>query len=258
MPDLCSGVLGIPDGEWCEFGEPRTAGFTRMEGDHELHTVLRATDTHRNLDDEYIATSGDAAREEAIKDKRTRVDAEENSIGEVSERRKIAHRTNWLMIPDRFVIVERSSGTFVFHLIAEQGTATIKRAEIDLLRLQEAYPDVSEWAHGPDGFVKGTLYGHEETLKELPEASNQLGLKGNFDGFHTKMVATRSGYIAAWDLETEQFARFLNEVILPFAGVPEEDEKDEDQTGMDDFADEVADELDEQGVDYERGVTPDA
>lgn len=241
MPDLNSGVLGIPDGDWCEFGEPATSGFTRVEGDHELHTVMRATDTHRNLGDEYIATSGDAAREEAIKDKKLRVDADDNQIGEVSDRRKVAHRTNWLMIPDRFVIVERSVGTFVFGLIAEQGTATIKRAEIDLLALRNSYPDVSEWAHGPDGWVRGTLYGREEDLKALPEASNQIGLRGNFDGFSTKMVATRSGYIAAWDLETEQFARFLNEVILRFAGVPDEDEADEDQTGLADYEEAEAD-----------------
>lgn len=242
MPDLNSGVLGIPEDDWCEFGEPTTAGYTRLEGEFTLNTVIRATDTHRDLEGEYIATSGDAAREEAIETTRTRVDGEDNNIGTVSDREKIAHRTNWLMVPNRYVIVERSVGEFVFHLIAEQGTARIKRAEVDLIALRDAYPDADEWAMGPEGFVRGTLYGDAETLTDaIGSASNQLGLEGSFNGYVTKMMVTRSGYIAAWDLDTEKFAKFVNEVILPHTEVPEEDEeaRDEDQAGLDNFGGEA-------------------
>lgn len=239
MPDLNTGVLGIPDGEWCEFGEPTTAGYTRIEGSFELNTVLRATDTHRDLEDEYIATSGDAAREETVEESVTRVSAEDNNIGTVNDRTKIAHRTNWLMVPNRYVIAERSVGEFVFQLIAEQGTARIKRAEVDLESLREAHPEADEWAIGPEGFVRGTLYGSGEAMEDLPNANNQLGLEGNFSGYVTKMMVTQSGYLAAWDLETENFAQFVNEVILPHTEVPEEDdeeETDEAQQGLDEFS----------------------
>lgn len=247
MPDLNSGVIGIPDDDWCEFGEPTTAGYTRLEGEFELGTVIQATDTHRDLEDEYIATSGQAAREEAVEETRTRVNGESNEIGTVNSRTKETHRTNWLCVPNRYVVAERSAGEFVFHLIAEQGTARIKRAEVDLIALRDAYPDADEWALGPEGFVRGTLYGNSEVLTDAigNSASNQLGLEGNFDGYITKMMVTRSGYIAAWDLDTEKFAKFVNEVILPHTEVPEEEDeedRDEDQSGLDSFGGDQDDE----------------
>ncbi|UTF56041.1 hypothetical protein [Natronosalvus rutilus] len=246
MPDLNSGVIGIPEDEWCEFGEPTTAGYTRMEGEFELATVIQATDTHRDLEGEYIATSGKAAREEAIEVDKTRVDGENNEIGTVSARRKEAHQTNWICVPNRYVVAERSVGEFVFYLIAEQGTARITRAEVDLISLRDAYPDASEWALGPEGFVRGTLYGNSDVLNDTlgDSASNQLGLEGNFEGYITKMMVTRSGYVAAWDLDTEKFAKFVNEVILPHTEVPEEEdeeEREEDQSGLDSFGGEPAD-----------------
>lgn len=237
-----SGIVGIPEDDWCEFGEPESVGYTRTEGSYELNTVLRATDSHRDLEGEYIATSGDAAREEAIEEDSIRVSADDVNIGEVSERTKTAKRTNWVMIPDRFVVVERSIGEFVFNLIAEQGTASIERAEIDLEAFREHFPEAEEWAAGPDGLVRGTLYGRESELERRDLlANNQIGLEGSFNGHVTKMIATRSGYVAAWDLGVENFARFVDEAILPFTEISADDEEDEAQSGLDQFDEEAAD-----------------
>lgn len=103
-------------------------------------------------------------------------------------------------------------------------------------------------------------WGGEASQADALSADIGVALRTLWRGEFVRVIVYASGYVAAWEPEDwapSAFARFVDEEILPVAYVPEDDDEAEqqtlDQAGGDEFVDEVADELESQDVDFERG-----
>lgn len=104
-------------------------------------------------------------------------------------------------------------------------------------------------------------WGKEASTAKSLEADVGVALTTFWRGEFVRVIVYQSGYIAAWEPEDwapSAFARFVEEEVLPVTYVPDDDEDDGQQvtlsdTGGSDFEERVADHLDREGVDVERG-----
>jgi hypothetical protein len=221
-----AGVVGLINGTVDELDSFTT---TYTQDGRELKQrveIKRKESPETNLS--YIY--GEAAREEL--DTVSNVSIKEDSI-ETQEKKNIdTEKTEFLILPNDFIVIGSSSGTFVFDLIGHYTNTLIQRAEIDLEAF-EAEREIDEiWQAGfynnAGHAEKGTIYG-DGVLDDsdignviIDSKTNQLGLVYAYNDDNIKITATRSGYVEIYDpsdYETGQYLQFIDEEISPYTSV---------------------------------------
>lgn len=220
------GVIGVSD---YEFGQIESQVATEEIGDgRTLEACIDVRQTETNAFDGNTVQIGQAAVQEL--DTRQETQIAEGSIT-VTEREFINTKfTNFVLVPNAFVAVDNSQGTFAFPLISNATEmATIERGEINLKQFEDAHDEASPWQVGFYGRTgeaeKGTLYGpqvlDDEVIgKEIgPAQRNQLGVDLAFNGDDVKVTLAESGYTEIYqpnNYDSIDFAKFVVDEVLPF------------------------------------------
>jgi len=170
----------------------------------------------------YVGT----AAEEVVESEDTNEILGPGDISEESTPVKRTLTTNFLLLPDEFIIVENSSGEFLHPLLREFGNHTAFPAEIDLDGfLNEVDGDF--WKVGfeerADGAENGVLHGEsvlsDSTFGDVVGKSpkNQVGIDFEYGQEFIKLFVTSSGYVEVYQpssFETDQFATFVADRVL--------------------------------------------
>lgn len=220
-----SGVIGHVEGT---SGKIEPFSDAREEGDIELRRQLelRSKLPGPRGNEAY---SGRAAIERTTDREQVQFFGEEIIVN--TQKEKIQLYTDFLLIPDSFMVVESGRGEFAFNLIEEQTNLTIERVEIDLYKLYDycSQYQPEPWQvgfFGKEGRAKkGVVYGEgvlsDPDLGEILEASkkNQLGLEFEVDnGTKIKFTVTKSGYLDVYqpdNYDEIDFMNFIEEFIIP-------------------------------------------
>lgn len=220
-----SGVIGKIDGKMSNiesFGRKREEGKLELQSQIEFRNNIPGP---RNNE----AYSGRAAIERVQNSEEVQFVDEEIIISETKE--KIQLYTDFLLVPDSFMIVKSGKGEFAFNLIEEINDVTIKRAEIDLFKVLESlsnfHPDPWQvrFSRTEGNAKKGIVYGEEvlsdskfgDVLKS--STKKQIGLQyTNSDGTSIKFTASSSGYVQIYqpnNYDEIDFLNFVNKNIIP-------------------------------------------
>jgi hypothetical protein len=164
---------------------------------------------------------GAAAKQKEID--RSSVAIDGTSVEEINISETTADYTEFVAVPDEFIVVDSSSGTFLFDLIGRHTGAYIERASLDLNDFIDSLDNKQTWQVGIyDHFgkaEKGTLYGNnllnDEDFGEILGIAdkNQLGITYTQGDTKYKLTMTESGYVDVYDpdFDSEEFAEFVLE-----------------------------------------------
>ncbi|RBI59994.1 hypothetical protein DMJ13_20115 [halophilic archaeon] len=200
-----AGVLGVGQGEFGEvestFEEIHQDGYTFKQC-----LEIQQSDT---TDKGRKVQIGEAATQR-IENKETITITDDNGITASEAPEKDTRFTEFLAVPDEFVVVKSGSGTFAFNLIQQQYPGSnIERAELDLNEFAEDYYEASNpWKVGFYGNLgnaeKGVVYGEDvfgdDEIGEVLDRSqlNQLGLQYEYEDQPLKMTMAESGYVEVY------------------------------------------------------------
>jgi len=217
-----AGVLGVVDGDFTALD---SVTETVVEDDHELERCLEI-DRVFSLPSGEMAFEGRAAAETLEERAETAIDDGEIQVHEQPETR--TRYTEFVGVPDEFVVVDNSRGIFAFDLIATQTDTAIDRATVDLDSFFGTRGSARPWKAGFYGTNGNSVSGvfHGEDLREthdldslLTDSSlNQVGLQYGYDGAEVKMTAARSGYVEVYRptaFDSAAYLSYLDEEIVP-------------------------------------------
>ena len=258
------GVLGVP--------EPHSIGaadgITGVEdsvqtrpvdapGVDELTAALNVQEqrTLTGGGDYYV---GEALRERVVEDESYHV--EEGSIKQrTTVDNVVQDYTRFVVAPATdshrgLMVVSSSDGLFAFGMVSRQNVGRIVDADLELgsFYLDREDTFTPQTSGGPTSSFeagKRTAWGddvfEDEDLNSLLSSAvrhdrlDQLAGEYIYEedgsGIPYKVNMARSGYVEVWnpsDLTTGQFLRWVRNEVLPYAGVEDEDDEDEEQSTL--------------------------
>jgi|GEM_PF-6350261 len=193
-----------------------------------LTTTLRV-DEELTLDGGVSAFVGRVGQERVERIEATNI-TEDGQITTNKTPEKIIRTTQFVLVPDEFVIVENSAGEFLFPLLNEETPHAAFPAEISVDGFTEDHPDAEYWKVGfkdrGDGAENGVLHGDavfddsDFGNTVVNSAKNQLGVQFDYDGQLLKLFLTESGYINHYGSdESEEFAELILNELLQYARI---------------------------------------
>lgn len=186
-------------------------------------------------------------------------------VEQIESRQRVA--TEWVadVTDSGVILVESMAGSeppFPLGLFWDQTGREPIRQDIDVAELHRAWSrdDVlgEVWMTSSADEEEGASIAYHDAADESDTPTIGLGFRRPWDGTAIRGVVYESGYVALYSANTASKAvRFVADELLPFCeargDVGSQVTLTEASSG-DDFADKVADHLDTEGVDYERGV----
>jgi len=152
--------------------------------------------------------------------------------GEISQDTGITTNTkytNWFLLPGDLLVVENSTGRFLYELIASELGWQVDRAELDLTTMTADYEETEVWQVGFYDHLgtaqKGVVYGDDVVDDQdigdaLADARvNQLGLDYPYQQDSIKVTLTESGYVELYQpssYDTADFAAYLHDEIQQY------------------------------------------
>ena len=218
-----------------------TIGLLESPVDDRLETWNRSGDlpaihvreTQDRLDDTPIQSGVAASR---VTDTETGVTVFEDSI-EISESEtNDVVWSNWIAdVTDTGLVIaesvtDKSDPPFPFDIVMARTGEFVNPVNIRTEKLAGEWSDRDDlretWmvAEGDDDSTV-MRYGQAANKNGAADATTGVGFVTSWGGTVLKGVAYQSGYIAIWaDIQPATFIEFVNDEIMPFAFVPEDDE----------------------------------
>lgn len=195
--------------------------------------AIEVRETQDRLGDTPIQAGVAATR---VGDTEPEINVYENHIEITDQEVRVPVWTRWIAdVTNSGLVIaesltESSDPPFPFDIITTRTSQFVQRVNIQTEKLAEEWADRDDlrdtWmvAEGdPDSTVM--RYGKAATEHGAADATTGVGFVTSWGGTVLKGVAYRSGYIAIWaDIEAPTFIEFVNDEIMPFAFVPEDDE----------------------------------
>lgn len=221
-----SGVLGIVNGSM----EPvQSDAFSKTIEDRNVEACIEVVRSQSNAVNGSHVQYGRAALEEPTTDEK--VEMVDGRISIQEEPGIQTRYTEFIAVPNEFVVVKKGSGVFAYDLLAsQQPNLEIERAKLDIDSFIQQKQGLVPWKVGFYGNLseaeKGTVYGEDvledtEVGKVLNDsAKNQLGAIYDHDGDQMKINITESGYIEIYqpsNYEEAEFAQWVVDDILSIA-----------------------------------------
>ncbi|WMT09796.1 hypothetical protein NP511_09240 [Natrinema thermotolerans] len=137
--------------------------------------------------------------------------------------------TEFLFVPDSFIAVENSAGTFLFQLLNVKTDHSVTPTNIDLNGYLLDHDDALVWKLGfkdrGANAENGVLHGHD--LLEDQEVGgvlgqtekNQIGIEHSFDSESVKVFLTESGYIDVYQpssYDSKEFVNYILDEVIDF------------------------------------------
>lgn len=225
-----SGIIGIVDGEISNLSSFHNSAD---QDGGELDYSIQVTNTDHTGNGKKVIT-GQAATQKVVEEESVRIDPDSGDIVVQEEPVKKGIYTPFLIVPDEFVVVQGSGGTFVFDIFSHQyNIGGVSRATIDLNEYADRYyaaESVDPWQVGFYGNIgnaeKGIVYGEnvfsDQEIGDVIERSqlSQIGLQYEEGGHIIKMSITESGFVEIYqpsNYEAADFAEFVLENVIEFA-----------------------------------------
>ncbi|MHB9287344.1 hypothetical protein ACKVMT_09940 [Halobacteriales archaeon Cl-PHB] len=217
-----SGVIGSVDGHFDQLDS-----FTRTREDRG-QTVRRAMDIQRPIQgpNDTLAYSGRAAIERV--EEQPTFQFQDGEIIQTEELSKTTYYTEFIVVPDSFMVVDSSAGKFAFQLLDEEADTMTERAEIDLFRTLDQLDVENVWQAGfyghqgpaENGVVFGDDVLEDGDLGGMIENSslNQLGVIFDRNGIQHNVRFTESGYVDVYNpsnTESEDFVEIISDIFYP-------------------------------------------
>lgn len=210
--------------------------------------ALDVDESQRSLDGRPIQC-GTAATvtEEKIASANVREDHGRITIDEHRTRREIDVVSDWVADPTGtgLIVPETPDGegdwAFPLDLIASRTDRHPERLEVDVAALEDAWSSdgglTDVWMAGSED-LDGTSIEYHDHAARASDPTIGLGFERSWGGRVVRGVVYASGYVACYSLDHPgTFVAFLEEELLPFAFVPEDDEESAQAT-LDDAGDE--------------------
>lgn len=207
--------------DYIEYDLPENSPFDTVK------STLQVEDTI-TLNDSISCFVGRAAKEDVERVETSKVDGN-GKIVESETAKKITQVTSFLLVPDAFVIVNDSSGEFLFSLLTEQTGHTAFPAEISVDGFAADHDEAEYWKVGfegrGDGAENGVLHG-DAVLNDTEFGNivgvtdkNQLGVDLEYRSDLLKLFLTESGYVELYQpssFESDEFAELVLDVLLNY------------------------------------------
>lgn len=137
--------------------------------------------------------------------------------------------TEFLAVPDEFVVVSSGRGDFLFQILQKYAEHTVQPAYLDLDSFYDQHEDALTWKVGFDErngrAENGVLHG-ENVLADSDigdiislASKNQLGLDYTYQETNIKVTLARSGYVEVYqpsNFDMADFSSYISSEILPF------------------------------------------
>ena len=221
-----SGVIASVHGtgdlnDFYETVEPQAEEFNQLEQCVQITEEI-------SLSNGKVARLGRAAIEDLSDVEDVRIS--DGVIRQYERPEKITLYTDFLFVPDSFVAIASSSGTFAFDLIEQNASVSVEQIEFDLEGYTEQNPDAGPWKVGfydrignaENGVMHGEQLLNDSEIGSVLGTSkkNQVGLEYNHDGHLLKTFVTRSGYVEVYqpsNYSSSDFVGFIESELLPHA-----------------------------------------
>lgn len=218
-----SGVVALVP---ADFGTISDTHISEEEGEDNTECYVDIKDEKVSLDGTVLFQEGLIAAKRTLTEKQVLIDS-----GSVDVTEKRQSDWDWARIwsvPDKFIMVSRSSGTFPFDKLSEAINLDVRRARFNLTEIVQDHP--GHWMGGfedrKERVRSGTLYGDEiERDIDMGDAfisadKNQIGPIIEFDGREIKTRVTADGFVqvvSPGDYQREKFLSFVEEILITYA-----------------------------------------
>ena len=223
-----SGVIGVLSEPIREIG---SFEYNTKENEG-LRSVFKVRQRLTDLSGEVIGFQGQAASEEVAKYTDTKI--EDGKIIQNQTSRTEWKHTEFIVIPNGYVVVSSSDGSFVFKMLEHELGIDVDRANIDLhsfaaaLDINDGGREVEVWKAGfynrggsaDNGVIHGPNVMQDKEFVDIISNNpvNQLGIKYTEEGILYKLFLTESGYMSMYQPEefvTSDFVSYLSQEIGP-------------------------------------------
>lgn len=195
------GIIGIPDDK---FSSINSFDTTRNSHGYTLHEAIQVGPAQTSLagGSTLPLQQGRALAESTQKISVPSVNKNGN-IKTNDKWEKVFNMTEFVIAPGEFVVVDDTSGIFLFDILQDMTGVQLSRPSIDLDAYAKSRSNATPWKYGFDNAggkaEKGIVYGSDvvsdpDMGKVLSRSDkNQLGLEFSYNASQTKMEVSETG-----------------------------------------------------------------
>lgn len=199
--------------------------FTFEEDGEELEGYVDVSQDIVDLDDNVVARTGIAAKQEL--EERDDVQLQDGNIDIGSTQEVTWAWTRYWVIPDEIVVVGNSKGEFAFDLVSTALSAEVEKVMFNLSEIIEDYPGqwMGSFEDRPDNVQRGTLYGDRiEDDADMGHAfmqssKPQVGPWIDYQGEELKVRIGRSGWaqvVSPGTYSQEKYLSLVRDILLDY------------------------------------------
>lgn len=213
-----SGVVALVPND---FGKLEDLHIPKEAGEDDLECYIDIKDEKTTLSGETLYQEGLVAAKRILTEKEVLI--EDGTIDITQNRHSDWDWARIWVVPDRFIVVSRTNGTFPFDKLSEAMNRKVRQAKFNLTEIVQDHP--GHWMGGfedrEERVRSGTLYGDEiERDIDMGEVfisadKNQIGPIIEFDGREIKARVTADGFVqivSPGDYEREKYLSFIKEL----------------------------------------------
>lgn len=197
-----------------------------VEDDYELQHCLEIRQTHEDTVKGNPVQIGRAASQILTSVENTAI--KDGNIVTVEDTEVETKYTNFVYVPNRFLLTTSGGGEFLHGLIESYTGEMIEKANIDIDKFLESKSNPDVWKLGFVGrsanAEKGVLYGqdinNDTELGEIFSKSsiNQVGIEYEMESKMIKLDVSRGGYVSLYqpgNYDLIEFSQFIDSEIMP-------------------------------------------
>lgn len=218
-----SGVVALVPND---FGKLEDTHISKEAGEDDLECYIDIKEEKTNLNGEILYQEGLIAAKRVLTEKEVLI--EDGTVDITKNRNSDWDWARIWVVPDEFIVVSRTSGTFPFDKLSESMDLQVRRAKFNLTEIVQDHP--GHWMGGfedrEERVRSGTLYGDEiERDIDMGDAfisadKNQIGPIIDFDGREIKTRVTADGFVqivSPGDYKREKYLTFIGQILITYA-----------------------------------------
>lgn len=202
---------------------------TQLPDDHRFDQLDRCIEIRGKMttDSGLTVQHGRAAFED-LADEENVVISDDGTISTRNQSKKVTKYTEFIFVPDEFVVVSNNSGRFLFDILRSHTTNDVQTVYLDLDEFYQLHEDGMTWKAGFDArdgrAENGVVHGNNVLADSdiggviASSSKNQLGMDYSYQGNSVKVFLARSGYIEVYqpsNYDISDFAQFVSDEVLP-------------------------------------------
>jgi hypothetical protein len=209
-----------------DFGKLEDAYLSEETGEDDLECYIDIKQEKTNLEGDILYQEGLIAANRILTDKQVQID--DGNVDITKNRHSDWDWARIWVVPNEFIVVSKTSGTFPFDKLTEALDLKVRQAKFNLTEIVQDHP--GHWMGGfedrEERVRSGTLYGDEiERDIDMGDAfisadKNQIGPIIDFGGREIKARVTADGFVqvvSPGDYQREKYLSFIGEILITYA-----------------------------------------